>query len=116
MEFVVIDNILKRMVKDSRICLKIIEVNKMVEIDYLFCASVLVIILIIVLYIRQISKTKSRDKELASVKKEAEALRGKISMIEYYHRNYREGENPYTMMRKIADVLQGYERYEDIKK
>ena len=36
-------------------------------------------------------------------------------MIEYYHRNYREGKNPYTMMRKIADVLQGYERYEDKK-
>ena len=72
-------------------------------------------ILFIVLYIRQISKTKSKEKELASIRKEAEALRGKISMVEYYHRNYTEGKNPYTMMRKINDVLQGYERYEDKK-
>ena len=49
-------------------------------------------------------------------KKEVEKLRGKISMLEYYHKNYREGKNPYTVLRKMGDVLQGYERYEDIRK
>jgi hypothetical protein len=87
----------------------------MVEIDYLFFICVIIMILFIVLYIRQIFKTRSKEKDLAIAKKEAEALRGKISMVEYYHRNYKEGKNPYTMMRKIDDVLQGYERYEDKK-
>lgn len=85
-------------------------------IDLLLFIFLICMILIVVLYIRQIVKHKATKNELALVKKDAESLRGKISMLEYYHRNYREGKNPYTMLRKMGDVLQGYERYEDIRK
>lgn len=74
------------------------------------------IMLVIVLFVRQMFKHNATKNELASTKKEVEKLRGKISMLEYYYRNYREGENPYTVLRKMGDVLQGYERYEDIRK
>lgn len=86
------------------------------EIDYIYIliACILVIILFI-LYLCTRFKNKDLQQKIYKINKEAESLRGKISMIEYYHRNYREGKNPYTMMRKIADVLQGYERYEDKK-
>ena len=85
-------------------------------IDLLLFIFLICMILIVVLYIRQIIKYKATKNELALVKKDVESLRGKISMLEYYHRNYREGKNPYTMLRKMGDVLQGYERYEDIRK
>ena len=35
--------------------------------------------------------------------------KSKISMIEYQYRNFREGENPYTVMRKISDILKDFE-------
>lgn len=31
--------------------------------------------------------------------------RNKLSMVEYYYRNYKEGENPYTVLRKLGDLL-----------
>lgn len=35
--------------------------------------------------------------------------KAKISMIEYQYRKYREGENPYTVMRHISDILKDFE-------
>jgi hypothetical protein len=34
--------------------------------------------------------------------------KNKVSMIEYHYRNYREGENAFTVLRKIGDVIQDY--------
>lgn len=86
------------------------------DLDYIYIllASLLIILFCVWCIVLQIKK-KGLQHKIYKINKEAESLRGKISMIEYYHRNYREGKNPYTMMRKIADVLQGYERYEDKK-
>lgn len=34
--------------------------------------------------------------------------KNKVSMIEYHYRNYREGKNPYTVLRNIGDIIQDY--------
>ena len=31
--------------------------------------------------------------------------RGKISMIEYHYRNFKEGQNPYTTLKDISNTL-----------
>lgn len=35
--------------------------------------------------------------------------KNKISMIEYQYRNFKEGTNPYTVFRKISDILKDFE-------
>ena len=85
------------------------------ELDYIYIILSTVAIVLCILYIKIHIKNRELKHKIYKINKELESLRGKISMIEYYHRNYMEGKNPYTMMRKIADVLQGYERYEDKK-
>ena len=34
--------------------------------------------------------------------------KNKVSMIEYHYRNYREGKNPYTVLRDIGAIIQDY--------
>lgn len=85
------------------------------EFEFIFFVFILVFIISIVICIKQFLKIRELKEKEAYIKKEFEKIRGKLSMIEYYHRNYREGKNPFTMLRKMADVLQGYEDYENRK-
>lgn len=34
--------------------------------------------------------------------------KNKMSMVEYQFRNYREGKNPFTVLRGIGDIVQDY--------
>lgn len=34
--------------------------------------------------------------------------KNKMSMVEYQFRNYREGKNPFTVLRDIGDIVQDY--------
>lgn len=34
--------------------------------------------------------------------------KNKLSMIEYHFRNYTEGGNPFTTLRKLGDIIQDY--------
>ena len=34
--------------------------------------------------------------------------KNKISMIEYQYRNFKEGKNPYTVLRDLGEIIQSY--------
>lgn len=66
----------------------------------------LIIILILLFCIFTLNKTinELQDK-LDSDKYNNTVNRNRICMVEYYMRNYKEGENPFTVLRDISNVL-----------
>lgn len=42
---------------------------------------------------------------------------GKLSMIEYHYRKYKEGENPFVVLRKLGDIIQyvNYDKKQEFK-
>lgn len=67
------------------------------------CIFILIIILLVIVkkYLYYKSKYKIEKKMNLYYK-------NKLSMLEYHFRNYREGKNPYTILRNIGDILQDY--------
>lgn len=66
--------------------------------------SILALIFFILLIISKI-KYKKLYKQLIDKNKEFTYVKNRLSMIEYYHRNYKEGKNPFTVLRDISNTL-----------
>lgn len=66
--------------------------------------SILALVFFILLIISKI-KYKKLYKQLIDKNKEFTQVKNKLSMIEYYHRNYKEGKNPFTVLRDISNTL-----------
>lgn len=66
--------------------------------------SILALVFFILLIISKI-KYKKLYKQLIDKNKEFTYVKNRLSMIEYYHRNYKEGKNPFTVLRDISNTL-----------
>lgn len=66
--------------------------------------SILALIFFILLIISKI-KYKKLYNQLIDKNKEFTHVKNRLSMIEYYHRNYKEGKNPFTVLRDISNTL-----------
>lgn len=66
--------------------------------------SILALVFFILLIISKI-KYKKLYKQLIDKNKEFTHAKNRLSMIEYYHRNYKEGKNPFTVLRDISNTL-----------
>lgn len=66
--------------------------------------SILALVFFILLIISKI-KYKKLYNQLIDKNKEFTQVKNKLSMIEYYHRNYKEGKNPFTVLRDISNTL-----------
>ena len=66
--------------------------------------SILTLIFFILLIISKI-KYKKLYNQLIDKNKEFTHVKNRLSMIEYYHRNYKEGKNPFTVLRDISNTL-----------
>ena len=66
--------------------------------------SILALVFFILLIISKI-KYKKLYKQLIDKNKEFTQIKNRLSMIEYYHRNYKEGKNPFTVLRDISNTL-----------
>lgn len=66
--------------------------------------SILALVFFILLIISKI-KYKKLYKQLIDKNKEFTQVKNRLSMIEYYHRNYKEGKNPFTVLRDISNTL-----------
>lgn len=69
-------------------------------------AIILVLLSLLILMVFKYLKVRNKLYEENSL---FQYNKSKISMIEYQYRNFREGENPYTVMRKISDILKDFE-------
>lgn len=67
-----------------------------------------IIVILIVLLILVLSKYLYYKEELYAQNDMFTYYKNKISMIEYHYRNYREGKNPFTVLRNIGDIIQDY--------
>lgn len=66
--------------------------------------SILALVFFILLIISKI-KYKKLYNQLIDKNKEFTHVKNRLSMIEYYHRNYKEGKNPFTVLRDISNTL-----------
>lgn len=66
--------------------------------------SILALVFFILLIISKIKYIKLY-KQLIDKNKEFTQVKNRLSMIEYYHRNYKEGKNPFTVLRDISNTL-----------
>lgn len=71
--------------------------------------SILALVFFILLIISKI-KYKKLYNQLIDKNKEFTQVKNKLSMIEYYHRNYKEGKNPFTVLRDISNTLYGEDK------
>lgn len=62
-------------------------------------------LLFLALYIKTKIKLHRLDRALIEKNKEYTFVKNRLSMIEYYHRNYKEGKNPFTVLRDISNIL-----------
>lgn len=67
---------------------------------------IILIVLCVYFYIKMLSYKKQleEDTDLFTYNK------NKISMIEYQYRNFKEGQNAFTTLRKMSDILKDYYR------
>lgn len=72
--------------------------------------TILVILIIILIILLIMCYYKYRDvcNKLNETKDMEQYYRNKLSMIEYHYRNYKEGDNIFTVMRRISDILQNF--------
>lgn len=71
-------------------------------------------VLFLALYIRIKIKFHKLNDKLIQKNKEYTIVKTKLSMIEYHHRNYKEGMNPFTVLRNISNTLYEEESDESI--
>lgn len=69
---------------------------------------IIVIVALIITNIFAIVKASKYKDELYAQTDMYNYYKNKISMIEYHYRNYTEGKNPFTVLRKIGDIIQDY--------
>ena len=77
-----------------------INVLNYINIITIFAISCLLIINIVL-----ILKYRKMQEEYYEIKSEYLFKANQISMIEYHYRNFKEGKNPYTVIRDISNVL-----------
>jgi len=59
----------------------------------------------LILFIRSKIKCKKLYEQLISKNKEFTHVKNRLCMIEHHHRNYKEGMNPFTVLRDISNTL-----------
>ena len=74
---------------------------------YLMCILIFILVIISIYIFRKMLYYKN---ELEAEKDMFLYTKNKISMIEYHYRNFKEGQNAYTTLRRISDTLQDYYR------
>lgn len=67
-----------------------------------------IIVLLVILLALVLNKCLYYKDELYAQNDMFTYYKNKISMIEYHYRNYREGKNPFTVLRSIGDIIQDY--------
>lgn len=75
--------------------------------------SILALIFLVLLIISKV-KYRKLHKKLITKNKEFTHVKNRLCMIEHYHRNYKEGMNPFTVLRDISNTLQGEDDDESI--
>lgn len=65
----------------------------------------LTLLIFIILFIDSKIKLNKLNNKYIEDSKLFTSTSGKLSMIEYYYRNFKEGVNPYTILRDIHNVL-----------
>lgn len=75
-----------------------------IEIFVIIGISLLTLLFIVLFIITKIKYHKLLRKFIDK-NKEYTHIKTKLSMIEYYHRNYKEGMNPFTVLRDITNTL-----------
>ena len=65
----------------------------------------LLTIIFIILFIRAKIKLHRLYKICVNNNKEYIHVKARLSMMEYYYRNYKEGMNPFTVLRDIGNTL-----------
>lgn len=73
----------------------------------IFILGIICVALVVVIYIQQV-KLNNLQNYADECKTRKLFYQNRISMVEYFHREYREGGNAYRVLAKIGDVLQGY--------
>lgn len=72
---------------------------------YIIIGLSLIILLFLILYILTKIKYIKLDKAYIKDNKEFIQAKSKLSMVEYHYRNYKEGKNPFTVLRDISVTL-----------
>lgn len=67
----------------------------------------IILVLIVSIIVIAIKYTQLKDDYIAQTDMYT-YYRNKVSMIEYHYRNYQEGKNAFTVLRKIGDIIQDY--------
>lgn len=65
----------------------------------------IIALLFLVLFIKTKVQLCRLSRELLNKTKDYNRLKNRYSMIEYYHRNFKEGMNPYTVLRDISNTF-----------
>ena len=79
-----------------------------IEIFVIIGISLLALLFIILFIITKI-KYHKLSRKFIDKNKEYTRIKTRLSMIEYYHRNYKEGMNPFTVLRDITNTLDSEE-------
>lgn len=74
----------------------------------IICIYNIVVIVLLILLIYTIIKMNRYKNELEAEKDIFLYNKNKISMIEYHYRNFKEGQNAFTTLRKISDTLKDF--------
>ena len=72
-----------------------------------FLLITIILILIVVVFLLWYKYIQCRD-ELYAQNDMYNYYKNKVSMIEYHYRNYKEGKNPFTVLRVMGDIIQDY--------
>ena len=73
------------------------------NIELIVC--IVVTLLILILFILNKIKYNKLTRKYIDKCKDCTRIKNKISMIEYFHRDFKEGKNPYTVLRDIKSIL-----------
>lgn len=65
----------------------------------------IIILMVVFVLIFVCERYKICRNELKTIKTTLRQKELKLSMLEYYYRNFKEGENPYTALRNISNLL-----------
>ena len=73
--------------------------------NYISIITIIAISCLLIVNIVLILKYRKLQEEYYEIKSEYLFKANQISMIEYHYRNFKEGKNPYTVIRDISNVL-----------
>lgn len=69
---------------------------------------IIIIVILLIIICNLYVKYKHYKDEYYAQKDMYNYYKNKMSMIEYHFRNYTEGGNPFTTLRKLGDIIQDY--------